>query len=167
MTRGRWAFVAATVAGVLLLLARPKSDTEDAREAFDRLASALEQKGSETSAERSARLTLELTSLLTAQVSVMLPSGEELRGRAEVIDETLAFDRGRAPVITLRDVRSSPIDARRSRVSFEVLISDSQAGDLHAARHTGTAEMVHDQDGYRVARVEIRAEARAEPEPRP
>ena len=167
MTRGRWAFVAAVAVGVLLLLARPKSATEDARAAFDRLATALAPGASETPEARSARLTVELTTLLTAEVSVLLPSGEELQGRAVVIDKTLALARGHLPVITLREVRTSRIDDLRSLVSFEVLVSDSQGDALHAAPRPGSAQMLRDRDGYRVDRLEIGAETRAEPEPRP
>jgi hypothetical protein len=167
VTRGRWAFVAAVAVGVLLLLARPRSATEDARAAFDRLATALAPGASETPEARSARLTVELTTLLTAEVSVLLPSGEELQGRAVVIDKTLALARGHLPVITLREVRTSRIDDLRSLVSFEVLVSDSQGDALHAAPRPGSAQMLRDRDGYRVDRLEIGAETRAEPEPRP
>lgn len=160
------------IAGVLLvgfasIFVRPASDEQAARAAFERLVATLGDKPGETPVAREARLRRELGDLMAPDARMTLSGSESLQGRDALIAKALELGRGRRPVISLKEVRTGRRGAGLVRVTFEALVSDSQAGDLHAAPRRGEAEMVKSDQGYRLRWLEVGDETRAEPEPRP
>lgn len=166
-TRTQLALALALLVGLLLILVQPRADERAAREAFQQLARALEHRSDESLDAREARLRRELAPLLDPAVRVTLPGGEVVAGRDAVIAQALELGRGRRPAIALRDLSATRHGKSQVQVSFEVVVSDSQAGDLHAAARAGRASLVRGDGSYRLERLELLSEARAEPEPRP
>ncbi|GMV19748.1 MAG: hypothetical protein HS104_29120 [Polyangiaceae bacterium] len=168
MTRGKQLLIAGVLlVGFASIFVRPASEERAARAAFERLVATLADKPGEAPVAREARLRRELASLVDSDVHVTLPGGESLQGRDAFITKALELGRGRRPVISLQEVRTGRPGRGLVRVAFEVLVSDSQAGDLHAAPRAGEAEMAKSDQGFRLHWLEVGDEARAEPEPRP
>jgi hypothetical protein len=166
-TRTKLAIAITLVVGFVLIVVQPRSDEKAALDAFKQVAAILAEQPGEAPEARDARLRRELAVRTAPDVSVALPGGVSLTGRDAVIDKALELTRGRRPVITFKEVRSGRRTKTQVRVAFEVLVSDSQAGDLHARPRSGEAEMLRGDHGYRLHWLEVGAEARAEPEPRP
>lgn len=166
-TRTKLAIAVVAAVGFVLIFVQPQSEEKSARAAFERLALTLAHKPGETLEARDTRLRHELANLLASDASVTLPDGEVLQGREAIIAKVLELGRGRRPVIGFKEVRTGRRGRQLVRVAFEVVVSDSQAGDLHAAPREGEAEMLKSDQGYRLHWLTVGAEARSEPEPRP
>lgn len=166
-TRTKLALAVVAAVTFLLIFVQPSSDEKAAREAFVRAARALDHQAGESAESRESRLRRELAELLAPDVRLALPGGEELVGREAVVSRALAMSRDRRAVAAFKEIRSARVGRSRVRVAFEVVLSDSQAGDLHARPRAGEAELVRGDQGWRVQRVEVGAESREEPEARP
>ncbi|MCC6899194.1 MAG: hypothetical protein IT377_09480 [Polyangiaceae bacterium] len=170
MTRTTLTRIAAVVVAfgvVFAIFGVPRTEQKAARAAFEVMARTLEARPGESPEAREGRLRHELGNLVEPDVQVTLPGPVELRGREAVVSKAVELSRGRRPSFTFREIRSGKTGRRMVRLAFEVGVSDSQAGDLHAAAREGTAELALGASGYRLHWLEIGAELRAEPEPRP
>lgn len=146
----------------------PRSEEKAARAALEAVARALEGRAGEAADAREARLRHELGELVEPDVSVTLPGGVELRGREAVVSKAVELSRDRRPSFSFRELRSGKTGRRVVRIAFEVVVSDSQAGDLHAAAREGTAELLASGLARpRLSWLEVGGEIRADPEPRP
>ncbi|MBK7579350.1 MAG: hypothetical protein IPI67_04005 [Myxococcales bacterium] len=170
VTRARvtaWVVGAALAAGALAVFKRPASPERESMSLVERIAATLDDKPSEAPAKRAARLRQELAPLLSPDASFDVSGGPSARGRDEVIARAIELGFGHRPAIQLKELRAQSLDPSRVRITFEALVSDSQAGDLHAAPRHGEVEVEHGSGGYLLRRLTLDAESRAEPEPRP
>jgi len=166
-TRTKLLLLAVALVTAFLIFVPRQSDEREARLTLERFASMLTPSAGEAPEAHVARLERELPSFLASDVLVTLPSGESLAGREAVIARALALCRGQRPVIALRDLRATRRAKDAVHLRFETVVSDSQVGDLHAALRTGEAELSKSDRGWLLHRLEVGAERRAEPEPRP
>jgi hypothetical protein len=147
------------------LASRASSSSEAA--ALERVARVVTQRSDESGSARDARIRAELPELLTEEVTVSLPDGRALRGRDAAVAEVVARAHGQRPVVSVQNVRRRGTTREAASVDFELVVSDSQASDLHAAPRPVRAELVRGNGVWRLRSLNVGFEAPAEPEPRP
>lgn len=156
--RTKWALAAAALllAVVFVRLGSPPAlGTDTVRKIAVVLGTPSEHQGSE------------LMELVEPDVEVDIAGTFTERGRERVVGHALDATRGKHPVVVFRELSTTTTRSDRCSVTLEVTVSDSQVGDLHASIWKGSAELTRRDGRFRLSRLVLRSEARAEPEPRP
>jgi hypothetical protein len=167
MRRSHLVVLAICLGGGALWVLGSRGGRTDVRHSLERGAQAVSRRGNEDEAAFRDRIRSELGLVLASDVRVDVPGAFVGSGRDGAIRAAIALCQGKHSVIGLAHVEVALDDRTHANARFDVIVSESQAGDLHAETLPGRAGLQKQADAWRITSLGVEPETQPEPEPRP